>query len=86
MRYLGSVTREAGAVLRWAERGSASHLGAEVGGCPEAAAVGEQVEGRGSLPDQAACEVVRATCIRPVAVPAVGIAPAGLAFLPRSVR
>jgi hypothetical protein len=46
-----------GAVLGWAEPGSASHLGAEVGGCPEAAAVGDQVEGRDSLFDEAASEV-----------------------------
>jgi hypothetical protein len=55
-RY-GLVTREAGAVLGWAEPGSASHLGAEVGGCPEAAAVGDHVEGRDSLFDEATRQV-----------------------------
>jgi hypothetical protein len=52
-RQLGLVTREAGAVLSWAQPGSASHLGAEVGACPEAAAVGDQIEGRDSLFDEA---------------------------------
>src|SRR5580692_5847127 len=56
-RQLGLITREAGAVLGGAEPGSASHLGAEVGGCPEAAAVGDHVEGRDSLFDEAARQV-----------------------------
>ncbi len=57
LRQLGLVVREAGAVLRWAEPGPASHLGAEAGGCSQAAAVGDQVEGRDSLLDEAAGEV-----------------------------
>jgi len=52
------ITREVGgAVLGWAKPGSASHLGAEVGGCPEAGAVGDQIEGRGALLYEAACQV-----------------------------
>src|ERR1700691_3659393 len=48
---------EAVAVLRRAEPGSTPHLGPEIGGGPEAAAVGNQVHRRCSRLDEAACEV-----------------------------